>query len=189
MIKEIYFATGNDGKFEEVKTYIEKNIPEIKIKQFKADIIEIQTSDQKKITIDKAIKAWKMLKKPLIVDDTGIYFEKYNKFPGIMSKYVANGLGFEGLKKLVVDGDKVIFTLHIAYIDSLENIQLFKGKTYGTIKKPTKFTGHPKLQYSSMFIPNGTNKFYHELRGTKEGEPFMHRIKSLKNFINWYKKQ
>lgn len=186
MTKEIYFVTGNPGKFEEIKIYIEGNVTDIKLKQFTLDIVEIQTLDQKEIVIDKALKAFEMLKKPLIVDDSAMYFEKYNKFPGIMSKYVAEGIGFEGLKKLIDDGDKATFILYIAYIDSPENIRLFEGKTSGTIKKPAKFNGHPKLQYSCMFIPNGIDKFYSELRNTKEGEPFMARIKALKSFVNWY---
>ncbi|MBD3273480.1 hypothetical protein GF385_03990 [Candidatus Dependentiae bacterium] len=189
MKKEIYFVTGNPGKFEEVKKYIEKNVPEIEIKQLKADIPEIQTLDQKEIIIDKAIKAWEILKKPLIVDDGAMYFEKYNKFPGVMSKYVAIGLGFEGLKKIVENEDKARFLLYIAYIDSPESIKLFEGKSEGKIRKPDKFNGNPHLPYSCMFVPNGTDKVYEDLRHTKEGEPFLHRIKALKKFIDWYKKE
>lgn len=187
MAKEIYFVTGNPGKFEEVKNYIEKNVPEIEIKQFKVDIPEIQTLDQKKIVIDKARKAWEILKKPLIVDDGAIYFEKYNKFPGVMTKYVAQGLGFEGLKKIIDNGDKATFLLYIAYIDKPESIELFEGKSEGTIQKPEKFYGNPHLPYSCMFVPNGTDKTYEDLRNTKEGEPFLYRIKALKQFVNWYK--
>ena len=187
MAKEIYFVTGNPGKFEEVKNYIEKNVPEIKIKQFKVDITEIQTLDQKRIVIDKAHKAWEILEKPLIVDDGAIYFEKYNKFPGVMTKYVAQGLGFEGLKKIIDNGDKATFLLYIAYIDGPKSIELFEGKSEGTIQKPEKFYGNPNLPYSCMFVPNGTDKTYEELRNTKEGEPFLYRIKALKQFVNWYK--
>ncbi len=187
MVKEIYFVTGNSGKFKEVKTFIEKNVPEIKLKQFKADIPEIQSLDQKEIILDKAVKAWEMLKKPLIVDDAAIFFEKYNKFPGTMTKYIYEGLGFEGIGKLIDNGDKAHFLLQIAYIESPENIQLFEGKSKGIIQKPEKFNGDPSLPYACMFIPNGSNKIYENLRNTAEGEPFMHRIKALKAFIRWYK--
>lgn len=187
MTKEIYFVTGNSGKFEEVKTYIENNVNNIKIKRFETDIVEIQTLDQKELIIDKALKAWELLKKPLIIDDDAFYIEKYNKFPGIMSKYVAEGLGFEGVKKLAENGDESKFILFFAYIDSPENIKLFEASTKGIIKIPKTFQGHPKLFYSSIFVPTGADKFYYELRNTKEGEPLMHRIKALKKFINWYK--
>ena len=187
MKNEIYFVTGNSGKFKEVKTYIEKYVPEIELTQFKADIPEIQSMDQKEICIDKALKAWEILKKPLIVDDGAIYFEKYNKFPGTMTKYVYEGLGFDGIFKLIEDGDKAYFLLQIAYIKNPENIISFEGKSEGIIKKFEKFTGDPSLPYASFFIPNGSSKFYEELRNTKEGEPFMHRIKALKAFVDWYK--
>ncbi|MBU4269923.1 hypothetical protein KJ644_03630 [Candidatus Dependentiae bacterium] len=189
MKQEIFFVTGNSGKFKEVKTYIEKYVPEIELKQLKVDITEIQSMDQKEICIDKALKAWSMIKKPLIVDDGAIYFEKYNKFPGTMTKYVYEGLGFDGILKLVDNGDKAYFLLQIAYIKNPDNIILFEGKSEGTIRKFEKFNGDPSLPYASIFVPTGSNKIYEELRNTKEGEPFMHRIKALKAFVDWYKQE
>ncbi|KKP24873.1 MAG: hypothetical protein SZ59_C0001G0191 [candidate division TM6 bacterium GW2011_GWF2_28_16] len=189
MKKEIYFVTGNSGKFKEMKTYIENNVPEIELKQFKADIPEIQSMDQKEICIDKALKAWELLKKPLIVDDSAIYYEKYNNFPGTMTKYIYQGLGFDGIKKLIETGDKAYFTLQITYIENPEKIHVFEGKTEGTIKRHETFAGDPSLPHAYMFVPNGSNKLYEELRNTKEGEPFMHRIKALKAFVLWYENQ
>ena len=67
MQKEICYVTSNDGKFEEVSGFIEKNEPSIKIKQFKTDIKEIQSLDQKEIAIDKARKAFKLIKKQTLL--------------------------------------------------------------------------------------------------------------------------
>ena len=41
-------------------------------------------------------QAYKILKKPLITDDTAIYFEGYPGFPGTFTKFVFQGLGFSG---------------------------------------------------------------------------------------------
>lgn len=187
MTNEIYFATGNQSKFKEIKTYIEKNVPGIIVKQFNADIPEIQTMDQREISINKALAAWEILKKPLIVDDAGIYFEKYHEFPGTMTKYIYEGIGFAGIKKLVNNGDKAFFRLYITYIDGPESFKIFEGKAEGVMQMPETFNGDPKLPYACMFIPNGSNKNYDQLRHTKEGEKYLYRIKALKAFINWYK--
>ena len=186
MKKEIYFVTSNDGKFEEVKTYIENYVSEITVKQFKAKIPEIQTLDQKEVAMDKALKAWEILKKPLIIDDAAIYFEKYNNFPGIMSKYVSLGLGFEGIKKIIDNGDKAKFLLYLTYIENPTSIKIFEGKCHGTLNKPEKFCGNPNLPYDCFFTPEGSNKTYEELRHTQEGNNFLYRIKALKAFIEWY---
>lgn len=187
MTNKIYFVTGNNGKFKEVKTYIEKNVKRIEVKQFNADISEIQTMDQREISIKKAISAWKIVGKPLIVDDAGIYFEKYNKFPGTMTKYIYKGIGFDGIKKLINNGDKAFFRLYLTYIDGPNSFKIFEAKSEGIIQIPKTFTADVDLPYSSIFIPNGSNKNYEELRHTKEGEKYLYRIKALKAFINWFK--
>ncbi|MFC1894958.1 non-canonical purine NTP pyrophosphatase [Candidatus Dependentiae bacterium] len=188
MQTEIYYVTSNDGKFEEVQQFIEKNKPNIKLKQFKIDIEEIQSFDQKKIAIDKARKAWHAVKKPLLIDDAAIYFEKYNNFPGTLSKYVSLGIGFEGIKKLIEVGDKAFKMLHMIYIDHLDSITIFEEKCYGTLVKPKKFIGNPSLPFDCVFLPQGSKKTYAELRNTKESDNFFHRINALKNFLKWYKK-
>lgn len=187
MKKEIYFVTGNSEKFQEIKYFLNKIAPKVEIKPFNTDIVEIQTLDQKELIIDKALKAWEMLKKPLIVDDTAIYFEKYNKFPGIMTKYIFEGIGIKGITKLFDNGDKAHFLLYIAYIDSPQNIKLFQGQTKGTLIEPKNFNINPKLPYNYIFIPNGTTKTNEEIRNTPIYEKYSHRAKALKSFITWYK--
>ena len=187
MKKTIYYVTGNRGKFDEVKGFIEKHEPQLQVLQFEADIPEIQTIDQKTIAIDKALKAWAILKKPLIIDDSGIYFEKQNKFPGTMTKQVFEGIGFDGIIKLIETGDKATFRLYMVYIDAPDSFELFEGVCEGTLTKPKEFYGNPKLPYDCFFIPNGTDKSYAQLRNTPEGNKYFYRIKALKQFLEWYK--
>jgi XTP/dITP diphosphohydrolase len=188
MKKTIYYATGNHGKFEQVKNYLEAHNPNILLKQFKAEIQEIQTLDQKEIALDKAQKAWSLLKKPLIIDDSAIYFDKYNKFPGTLTRYVFDGLGFDGILKLINQGDRATFLLYLVYIDGPKSFKIFEGKCEGKLIKPKKFSGHEKLPYSCLFVPTGSTKTYAQLFGTKEGNKYLYRIKALKKFVAWLEK-
>jgi inosine/xanthosine triphosphate pyrophosphatase family protein len=52
------------------------------------DIPELDSQDLIAISQDKAKKAFEKLKKPLIVDDSGIYFDEYPGFPGPLAKRV-----------------------------------------------------------------------------------------------------
>jgi XTP/dITP diphosphohydrolase len=187
--KVIYYATGNHGKFEQVKNYVEKHNPQITIKQFSADIPEIQTLDQKKIALDKAQKAWEKLRKPLIIDDSAIYFDKYNKFPGTLSKYIFESIGFDGILKLIDKDDPATFLLYLVYIDGPKIFKVFEGKCKGKLIKPKKFSGNEKLPYSCLFIPNGSKKTYTQLHGTEEGNKYLYRLKALKNFLMWFEKK
>lgn len=185
MKKIIYYVTGNQGKFEQVKGYIEKYNPNILLKQFKAEIPEIQTLDQKSIALDKAQKAWILLKKPLIIDDSAIYFEKYNKFPGTLTRYVFEGIGFDGILKLIDAGDKATFLLYLVYVGGPKSFKIFEGKCAGKLIKPKKFSGHKELPYSCLFIPSGSKKTYVQLHGTKEGNKYLYRLKALQKFLKW----
>ena len=189
MSEKIYYVTSNQGKFEEIKHFIKSNNLPIDLQQLEADIPEIQTLDQKAIAVDKAIKAWEILQKPLIIDDAAIYFEKYNKFPGTLSKFVSLGIGHEGLKKLIEDGDKATFLLYVVYISSPTNFKVFEGKCEGILKKPKEFYGSQNLPYDCLFVPNGTTETYADMRNTDEGNKFFYRIKALKQFLEWYKSE
>lgn len=187
--KEIFYATGNSGKFEEVSTYFAEHNPTIKVTQLSADVPEIQTLDQQAIALDKAQKAWMLVKKPLLIDDAAMYFDNYNKFPGTLSKFVWQGLGFEGIKKLFNEGDPAKFLLYMVYIESPTRYEIFEGSCEGTLIKPSAFNALPTLPYDSIFIPHGTTQTYAQLRNTPEAKKYLYRLRALQKFLTWYENQ
>lgn len=187
MQNEIYYATGNAGKFEEVKIYIQQYAPHISVKQFDVDIEEIQSLDQKAIAIDKAKKAFALLNKPVLVDDGGIFFDAYPLFPGTMSKFIFQAIGFEGLFKLTEENNKAAFILNLVYTDG-NIIETFEGRCDGTIVKPAHVDTHPQLPFTAIFKPHGCDKTFAELRGTPEFVNYSFRQRALKQFLAWYEK-
>lgn len=184
--KEILYATGNSGKFEEVATYIAKHAPSLKVAQFSAEIPEIQTLDQRAIALDKAQKAWELAKKPLLIDDSAIYFENYHLFPGTLSKFIWQGLGFDGIKKLFNEGDPAKFLLYMVYIESPTHYEIFEGSCEGTLTKPEVFKALPTLPYDAIFIPNGTKQTCVELRYSSLAPQYLYRLRALQKFLTWY---
>lgn len=187
MQNEIYYATGNAGKFEEVKSFIEQYEAHIVIKQFDVDIEEIQSLDQKAIAIDKARKAFALLNKPVLVDDGGIFFDAYPLFPGTMSKFIFQAIGFEGLFKLAEENNKAAFILNLVYTDG-NVVESFEGRCDGIIVKPVDVDTHPQLPFTAIFKPNGSDKTFAELRGSPEFVKYSFRQRALKQFLEWYKK-
>ena len=96
---KLYFVTGNKHKFNEVKRISEKF--NIDLEQFKGKKLEPKDLSVKEVAELNAKKFYKELKQPIIVDDTGIFFEAYPKFPGNHPKLMYNLLGFKGLLKLL----------------------------------------------------------------------------------------
>ncbi|MES2142443.1 MAG: non-canonical purine NTP pyrophosphatase [Pseudomonadota bacterium] len=185
---EIYYVTGNTGKFEEVADFFKKNCPEITIKHYSLDVEEIQSLDQKAVVQDKVEKAFAKVNKPLLLDDGGIFFDAYNQFPGTLSKFVFQGLGFKGLFKLVEEDNRASFILQLAYRDGVQT-QLFEGVCKGTIIKPADLTSHPELPFTAIFKPNGSDKTLAELRYTPDFFHYSFRQQALKKFIDWYNTQ
>lgn len=186
--KIIFYATTNTGKFDEIKRYLEAHEPTIEVKQFDKDLPEIQTSDQEAIAIDKAEQAWKHLKQPVLVDDSGIFYDHYNNFPGTLSKFVFYGIGFEGLLKLAEIDNRATKKLCMVYKDRDEGHYIFEGSCKGTIVKPESFESHPKLPYDAIFIPAGETQTMAVLRGTEKEKKHSYRLKALKDFLVWWKK-
>lgn len=186
MKKNIYYVTTNYGKFDEVRGYLTEFYPDINLEMAKLDIQEIQSDDQTEIAIDKAQKAWNQLKHPLLLDDAAIYYSRYNKFPGTLTKYVSMGLGFAGNKRLFDEGDGAYFLLQMVYITGPENYHIFEGRCDGHLVKPDSSVAHPQLPYDAFFVPQGERKTYAELRGTPAASNYLYRIKALKNFLEWY---
>ena len=119
--KRIYYITGNQSKFEEAKE-IMKNI-NITLAKKDLKIEEIKSLEQEKVVIGKARDAFKKIKAPLIVDDVGIYFEEYNKFPGTFTRFLFEAIGFEGIEKLLEKKNRnAYFKILLCYKDKKTEI-------------------------------------------------------------------
>ena len=186
--KIIYYATGNTGKFAEVKRYIQEFAPQIELKQLDNDFPEIQTMDQRAIALDKAKQAYAKINAPVLIDDSGIYFEKYKNFPGTLTKFIYHGIGYEGLLKLA-ENSRATFLLYMLYTEKPGIHFLFEGKCEGKVVRPESFEARPGLPYDAIFLPDGSEKTYAQLRGTPQEHEFAYRLRAVKKFVEWYQQR
>lgn len=184
-VKEIYFVTGNEHKFHEVKQWLNELDPYIDLKQAAVDLPEIQSLDVEEIARLKAREAWRLIGKPVLIDDGGIYLEQYHKFPGALTKYIFQGIGLEGIWLLAKNNPRAYFANCLVYATSETEQHLFWGKAEGTV---IDIAGKPfdeKMPFTYVFIPDGTDKTFAQMRGKDEEKPFHHRYKSLQSFVAW----
>jgi len=186
---ELYYATGNHDKFSTVGRYLAGERPEIILKQCAHELIEIQSDELEQVAIDKARQAWNILQKPVLVDDAGIYFDNYNKFPGVMTKYVFNGIGFEGLYALTKPGDTAYFRLYMVYWYEPQKYIVFESSCAGYISHQTLYKATESSPYNQLFIPNGCDKTLAQMI-CENGhcQEYDYRIAAVKKFLNWYGK-
>lgn len=154
-MKKLYFATGNSVKIARAKTHL---INLYNLETIDLDIIEPQTLDQEYVADFKAEEAFKKLNAPVFAEDVGVYIEKYNNFPGVITKYVLEGIGLEGIKKLINEGEPAYYKMVLAYNNGQNKFtvnSIMKGKL--TIKDMSS-NYNKKVPFKSMFIPDGFSK-------------------------------
>ncbi len=153
---EIAFVTWNFWKFEEMKSRVHSNIL---LTQEEVELVEPQMESLTEISKYKASKAFEALQKPLIVDDTWVYFNAFDNFPGAFWKFVFNWMWINWLKKLFSSLDDSSWSMQtvISYMEpGLDEPIAFVGKTEWSFN-PWLIENNPKdgLPFNYIFIPDG----------------------------------
>jgi XTP/dITP diphosphohydrolase len=174
---DLFFASSNNHKYQEAKKILD--VFGIKLGFFKIDLEEIQSNSLKDIASKKAINAFSKLKKPLIIEDDGLFIDSLNGFPGPYSSYVFKTIGNKGILNLLTNNRNAKFISIITFYDK-KTSQSFEAKLDGTISKSQKGKG---WGYDPIFVPKNSKKTFAEMNDKNE---LSHRYKALKKFSNWY---
>lgn len=159
----ILYATTNDYKLLAANTALkELNLTLEKLPEGMPDIAEIQADSQQEVAIDKALKYYELLKKPLIVMDFGFFIEELNGFPGIYTKHAIHTIGVKGLKELVrTVKNRTAYTQRtVVYIDK-SGYKVFTSKCPGIIL--SKERGGSGRDYDFIFQVTATGKTLAEM--------------------------
>ncbi|WP_455143636.1 non-canonical purine NTP pyrophosphatase [Candidatus Hodarchaeum mangrovi] len=159
---EIGFVSSNVQKYKEIyKVFLQKSKIQLKflnmiLSEIQSDSLEeiakfsLKTCFQKDFTI------------PYFVEDSGLFIETLNGFPGPYSSYVLKTIGLWGILKLLEEKDnrKAFFQSSIALYFN-KKIYLFTGRVNGIISASVSKSG---WGYDPIFIPSkGDGKTFGEL--------------------------
>jgi inosine triphosphate pyrophosphatase len=176
----IFFVTGNENKFLEVKSML----PSISLEQLKVDLPEIQEMDLEEVVKAKLLGALKHCEGPVIVEDTGLYMECLSGLPGPLIKWFEERLGLEGMASICdkLGEDKAIARTIIGYAESKEKMFFFEGKIKGCIVKPRKGNG---FGWDAIFVPEKHDKAFSEMSNEEKNRVSMRRkaLEKLKSFL------
>ncbi|HJJ28565.1 MAG TPA: XTP/dITP diphosphatase [Methanocorpusculum sp.] len=175
----ITVVTGNKNKAAEVAAFF-KGIAEVEHAKF--DAVEPQSESLEEIARAKADQAYAALKRPLIVDDTGLFIEALGGFPGPFAAYVQDTIGNPGILRLM-DGRetrRAYFATVICYRDA-EVCETFCGRVDGEIAVSAR--GTSGFGYDPVFSVNGRTLAEMSMA---EKNTLSHRARALENFRAWY---
>lgn len=155
-MKEITYVTGNWAKIASAKLYLEPL--GFKVSNIKLDINEIQADTVESVACASAKEASEILKKDVLKNDTGLYIEALNGFPGPYTHYADDTIKEDGILKLMqgCKNRNACFVEAFAYCKYGEEPIVFKSVTKGTIAE--KKSGKYGWSWDYIFIPEGHSK-------------------------------
>ena len=177
MIKQIIFVTGNSGKLLHAQVALEEF--GIKVISKTLDIIEPREEEPEIVSKEKVLQAFKILKKPLMVEDSGIFISGLNGFPKTFVHFAEDTLGVENIIKMMsgVKDRKVEFRQSLAYIEpgmSEPIVFSYVDKGFTLADHVWDVTSSGWGEFDRIIIPPGEKKalctFSKEWRAKRDAE-------------------
>jgi non-canonical purine NTP pyrophosphatase (RdgB/HAM1 family) len=173
----LYFITSNLGKFKEVKEIIPN------IEMIDLDLAEIQELDAHIIIKQKLKLAIKKHSGEFFCEDTSLYINSLNGFPGPLIKWLLKSIGDKGTALLVskYKDKRAIAKTIIGYTNG-SDIKFFEGVLEGEIVFPK---GSGGFGWDKIFLPIGYNKTLGEMTLEEKNKISMRKIafEKLRDFL------
>lgn len=178
----IMFVTSNAHKFQEVREIMESSSIEVQWHEMQYEEIQADTTEE--ISRDSCIKLAKKIEGKFFLEDTGLYIDPLNGFPGPYSSFVQKTIGNKGILRLLHNnGRNARFLTVISYWNGKDVIQ-FRGELEGKISYTER--GSTGFGYDPIFIPDGYEKSLSEMTPA-EKNGISHRSTALKKFMDYLK--
>ncbi len=193
---KLLIGTNNKGKFKEIKDLLPKNIKTFSTYEFK---IKSPKENGKNFKQNSLIKSKYFSKKTNLIclaDDSGLEIDCLDRKPGIYSaRWGGKSLNFsKAIKRVYRELDKknknwksrtikarFICALSLSYLN--KKIACVEGKVEGKISSSPK--GRNGFGYDPIFIPNGKNKTFGQMKPSDKYK-IDHRFnafKKIKKFL------
>ena len=161
MAKQIIFVTGNEMKVRHANEAIVGT--DFELVAQKLDIIEPRAEDPKDVVVEKALQAIKLINKPLIVEDSGIFIDYLNGFPKTFVHFAEETIGVKNIVKIMegVENRKAEFRQSLAYIepDMAEPIVFsYVDGNYTIADRVWEQQFDETSDFDKILIPQGENK-------------------------------
>lgn len=171
----LQFVTTNTGKVNEAREYLP-----VSVEQLEYDYTEIQSMDLEEISRAGVREAAQTVDDEVFVEDSGLFINSLDGFPGPYSSYVYATLGIDRVADLVQnEADRTAtFRSVIAYSNG-DRVRTFKGEVVGRIVEPRGTGG---FGYDPIFEHEGQT--FAEMT-TEEKNSVSHRGRALVIFAEW----
>lgn len=171
-MKNITFITNSPGKVAEAQSILGSDF---KVALKKIDLDEIQTVDGKQVIEKKAKEAYKILKRPVMVEDTSLYFKAWNGLPGALQRWWLDTVGCEGFCKMMKPyKNRAAWAESAIALYDGRKMEIFVGRIDGTITQKPK--GTQGFGWDPIFVPKGYKKTFAEMGLEEKNKISMRKV-------------
>ncbi len=180
---EAVFVTSNEHKRREAE-----QILGVALEAAAPEVPEIQALDVAEVAAAKALAAYKALgspTSPVLVEDSGLVVEAWNGLPGAFTKWFVQGVGNEGLLRMIASESdrtaRAVCAVAVAGALPEKAVRVFKGEVTGCIAPVARGTGG--FGWDPIFIPDGSSLTYAEMGSAKHEDS--HRRRAFRSAGEW----
>jgi len=191
MTKELYFATGNEGKYRSLR----QALPGVLIVQVELDLQEPRSDDLKLIAEAKVTEAYEQLQKPVVANDAGFYIHSLQGFPRAFVNFTLETIGLEGILALTKGKPREceFRQCHAYKAKDSEQPLYFESTTKGTLAEEPRGETKQK-QWSELFklfIPENETKTLAEMTEEEFNDWRAGRTEpsAITKFAEWYRRK
>lgn len=177
----VYLVTKNAGKIREVEVVLNKY--GFTVSPIEAQKEELQSDTLEHIAKHAAEQLVGKIPEPFIIEDSGLFIDTLNGFPGPYSAYVYKTIGTRGILRLMEGADdrRAKFVCVVALCLN-GGVRVFRGEVEGEISTSAK--GDSGFGFDPIFVPLGYSKTFAEM-SIHEKCLISHRAKALQLMVNY----
>lgn len=177
-IDRLTFVTSNEDKKEEAQQILDAEISKEDL-----EIKEIQEIDVSEVAREKARQAHKELERPVMVDDTGLFLDEWNGFPGALIKWILKSRGAEGACQLVSENKTATAKTAVGLCVDGET-RVFTGEVKGRITEKPR--GSDGFGWDPVFIPEEHDQTFAEMDSEAKNQISMRKkaLHELKDHLD-----
>jgi XTP/dITP diphosphohydrolase len=145
------------------------------------DLPEIQSLDLLEVLRAKGQEAWRRLRRPLVVEETGLELAALGGFPGPLVKWMLQAVGAEGIARTAhgLGDPRATARCALLYLDG-ETEVVAEGETRGELVLEPRGAGG--FGWDPVFVPEGRRETYAEL-GTGVKDRLGHRGRAWRRLL------
>jgi len=138
--------------------------------------------DEQEVVASKVKQASKFFNGPFILDEEGFYIEGFKAFPGTLSRFVIEGMGWQALLKLAA-GKEINAFCDLAFLDSAGEVHIFAQSVKGSLRVDDDHKLVKSGTISDYFIPAGQKLTLTQMESIPEFQGLFPRHRAIEEMV------